>query len=417
MRTLYLDCQMGAAGDMLTAALLELLPDKEAFFSQMNRLGLPGVCLRAERMEKCGIGGTHVTVTIDGCEEDEAAHHHEHEHEHHHEHEHEHVHEYEHEHHHEHGHHHSGMADITGLIAQLPLPEKAREDALSVYRLLAEAESTVHGVPMDEIHFHEVGTLDAVTDITAVCLLMYLLSPEQVVVSPIHVGTGQIRCAHGILPVPAPATALLLKGVPIYGGRIQGELCTPTGAALLKYFADSFGSMPVMETAAVGYGMGKKDFEAANCVRAFWGRTGGEEEAVTELRCNVDDMTPEDIGFAMERLWEAGVLEAYTLPAAMKKGRPGVLICVLCREAQREEILRLLFCHTSTLGVRENLCRRYTLGRSVQTVATPVGPVRRKVSDGRGIQKQKWEYEDLARLAREQGCSLADIRKKLDSIS
>ena len=192
-----------------------------------------------------------------------------------------------------------------------------KKDVLAVYGLIAEAESKAHGMPITDIHFHEVGTMDAVADVTAVCMLMEELHPEQVIVSPIHVGSGQVRCAHGILPVPAPATAHILQGCPTYGGQIRGELCTPTGAALLKYFATSFGSMPVMRTERIGYGMGKKDFEMANCVRVMLGESEEQTSDAFELECNVDDMTPEEIGFAMERLYEAGAAEVYTVAVGM----------------------------------------------------------------------------------------------------
>lgn len=269
MRTLYLDCGMGAAGDMLAAALLELIPDSDEFLEKVNGLGIPGVSVEREVSVKCGITGTHMKVWVNGTEEESSDHDHE---EHHHE-EHGSSHEY-HHHHGEHGHSHNSMSAIRHIVeGHLSLPEKVKKDIMAVYELIAQAESQVHGVPVTEIHFHEVGTMDAIADITMVCLLMDRLSPERVVASPIHTGSGQIRCAHGILPVPAPATAYILKGVPIYGGSIKGELCTPTGAALLKYFATEFGTMPVMKTESIGYGMGKKDFEAANCLRAFWGET------------------------------------------------------------------------------------------------------------------------------------------------
>ena len=267
MKTLYLDCGMGAAGDMLTAALLELLPDPDAFVEKLNGLSIPGVQVKKEEAVKCGITGTHISVTVHGMEESEEMHEHGQEHEHHHEAEHSHEHHHEqshgHEHHHEHDHHHdhehshehhhhSGMHDIEHIISDLQLSEKVRENILAVYGLIAEAEGHVHGKPITEIHFHEVGTMDAIADVTAVCLLMEELSPDEVVVSPIHVGSGQVKCAHGILPVPAPATAYILRDVPIYGGKIQGELCTPTGAALLKHFASRFGDMPIMKKEAIG---------------------------------------------------------------------------------------------------------------------------------------------------------------------
>lgn len=299
MKTLYIDCSMGAAGDMLTAALLELLPEEKQaeFIEKMNNLGIPGVSVEKTTVSKCGINGTHVKVLVNGEEEGEFMHHHhhdeehEHSHEHdhhehhhheheeaceHHDHSHEHHHDGEHSHHHEHEHSHThshhGMHDIEYIVnGHLDIPENVKHDVMAVYNLIAEAESNAHGKPIDEIHFHEVGTMDAVADVTAVCLLIDMIKPEKIVASPVHVGSGTVHCAHGILPVPAPATAFILKGIPIYGGKIKSELCTPTGAALLKHFVSEFGDMPIIKTEKIGYGMGYKDFEQANCVRVFLG--------------------------------------------------------------------------------------------------------------------------------------------------
>lgn len=409
---------MGAAGDMLTAALLELLDDPDAFIAELNALGIPDVQIVREPSVKCGITGTHISVKVHGEEEGEHLHehHHGHEHDHHdhdhdHDHAHEHHHEHAHTHEHTHTHHHAGMHDIEHIVGHLALPEKVRQDVLAVYGLIAKAESHAHGRPVTEIHFHEVGTMDAIADVTAVCLLLHRLAPDEVVVSPVHVGSGQVKCAHGILPVPAPATAYILQGAPIYGGEIRGELCTPTGAALLKHFATRFGELPVMKTAAIGYGMGKKDFPAANCVRALLGETADRTDVVLELACNVDDMTAEEIGFATERLFEGGAYEVYTVPIVMKKSRPGTLIRVMCGERDKESILALLFKHTTTIGVRETITHRYILDRKLETVQTPYGEVRRKDSTGYGAQRSKFEYEDLARIARERGCSLAEARR------
>ena len=436
MKTLYLECNMGAAGDMLTAALLELHPDPQGFVERMNRLGLPGVVFAAQPAVKCGITGTQVSVTVGGEEEeshdvplhthvhetaqDEAHpghahdHVHVHDHEHTHDHEHEHTHGHEHSHEHGHGHHHhAGMGDIRHILSHLDIPQPVRQDAEAVYQLIAQAESHAHGRPVEEIHFHEVGTLDAVTDVVAVCWLLHDLAPEQIVASPVHVGCGQVRCAHGILPVPAPATAYILQGVPTYGGSVQGELCTPTGAALLKHFVQRFGSSPVMRVEKTGYGMGKKDFEAANCVRAMLGQTQEESTAIAQLACNLDDMTPEALGFAQERLWEAGALDVTTAPIGMKKNRPGVQLTCLCRLEDREKLVSVLFAHTTTLGVRESLCTRYTLARSQRTVETEHGPVRVKEARGWGVTREKPEYEDVANIAREQGLTLDQVKELL----
>lgn len=430
MRTLYIDCGMGAAGDMLTAALLELLPDPDEFVKELNALGIPRVQFKKEPSVKCGITGTHMTVTVGGEEEESHDHHHEHmddhshsdhEHEHDNSHDnHEHMDDYshgdhEHEHNHSHDdhdhahHHHSSLHDIEHIIYEhLSLPSKVQEDIMAVYRLIAEAESHVHGVPMTEIHFHEVGTMDAIADITAVCMLIDRLFPDEVIVSPIHVGSGQVKCAHGILPVPAPATAYILKDVPIYGGNVRGELCTPTGAALLKHFATGFDSMPVMKTLAIGYGMGKKDFAEVNCVRAILGETDHTGDEVCELSCNVDDMTGEEIGFAMEQLFAAGALDVYTVPIGMKKSRPGILIRIMCRKADKETMIQTVFKHTTTIGIRESTLRRYVLDRHIETLETPYGPVRSKVSSGYGVERSKYEYDDLSRIAREKGISIQE---------
>ena len=306
------------------------------------------------------------------------------------------------------------MHDISHVVEALPVPERVKKDVLAVYGLIADAESRVHGVPVTEIHFHEVGAMDAVADVTAVCLLMERLAPDRVAASPVHVGSGQVRCAHGIMPVPAPATAELLKGIPMYGGRIRGELCTPTGAALVRYFADRFGDMPVMEAERIGYGMGRKEFEAANCVRAVIGTEEDRGQKVVELRFNVDDMTGEEISFAAERIFEAGALEVFTTPVMMKKSRPGLLVTVLFEEESREKVLEAVFRNTSTIGVREVETRRTVLKRTERSMETSFGTVREKVSEGFGAVRRKFEFDDVARIAREQDMELRAVRRVLE---
>ena len=390
MKTLYFDCGMGAAGDMLTAALLELFPNPDSVVEELNALGVPGVRFEREKASKCGIQGTHIQVFVGNTQEDE------HLHEHHPDH---------------HDHHHSGMAEIEHWISLIHASDSVKENVRAVYQKIARAESLVHGVEIEDIHFHEVGTLDALADVTAVCYLMEKLGYPKVHASPVHVGSGHVFCAHGILPVPAPATAELLKGVPIYGGQLQGELCTPTGAALLTQFVSEFGNMPVMAPEAVGYGMGKKDFAMANCIRAVLGETKEEAEHILELSCNLDDMTGEDMGFAMERLLSAGALDVFAVPIYMKKNRPAYLLSVLCKEAQREEMVGLLFRHTTTLGIRETPHRRFCLNRTTQRLDTEYGAVTCKTAQGYGVIRCKPEYEDLARLARENDSSIAQIRE------
>ena len=418
MKTLYLECGMGAAGDMLMAALSELLPDKQVFLDRMNGLGLPGIRVEAEQAEKCGITGTHMRVWIQGEEEESLDEHHHHDHDDTHEHHHHHDHDDGHEHHHDHDdghehHHHHAHASVSGIMAlldSLPASEKVRTDAKAVYQLIAEAESAVHGRPVEEIHFHEVGTLDAVADVVGVCLLMEMLGAEQVVASPVHVGSGYVRCMHGILPVPAPATARILQGIPIYGGTVEGELCTPTGAALLRHFVSRFGDRPVMTTDAVGYGMGKKDFPRANCLRAFLGESEGEREQIVRLDCNLDDMTGEEIGYAMQELMRLGACDVYTQPIGMKKSRPGVLLSLICMPEDADRLAAAMMKHTTTLGIRRENLTRYGLRREIRTAETPLGSVRVKTAEGMGTQRRKAEYEDLARIAAEKGMSVAQVR-------
>lgn len=419
MKTLYLDCGMGAAGDMMAAALLELLPEdrQEEMLKKLNSLKLEGVEVGREKVKKCGITGSHFDVRINGeAEESVDVGHGSHDHfndGHSHD---DHSHEG-----HEHHHHHMHMSDIEREISALEVSDRVRSDVISVYRIIAEAESHVHGEDVTEIHFHEVGRKDAIMDITAVCLLIEAISPDRIVSSAVHTGSGKVRCAHGILPVPAPATAFILRGIPSYSADIEGELCTPTGAALLKYFVDDFGPMPAMAAESIGYGMGYKDFPVANCLRAMLGesfdtaqKTGGDlTDRVIGLSCNLDDMTAEEIGFALERLLEMGAKEVYTVPVLMKKSRPGTLLEVLCSEKDRETIVRGIFEHTTTIGVREAAYDRYILKRSEETKETPFGTLRYKRSEGYGVTRVKPEYDDIAGFARDNGCSIREIRDKI----
>lgn len=407
MKILYLECNMGVAGDMLMSALSELHPDPDEFINKLNSLNIPGI--KAERLteKKSGISGTHIKVMFDGKEEDEHLHHH-HEHthdEHHHMHE-----EHHHVHIHEHTHVHRGMEEIKNIITSLPVSERIKGDALSVYKLIAEAESAAHNCEVSEIHFHEVGTMDAIADIVGVCMLIDELSPDMIVSSPINTGSGTVQCAHGILPVPAPATAFILKGIPIYSNEIKGELCTPTGAALVKYFVQKFGAMPTMSVSAVGYGFGTREYETLNCVRAFMGETAGSTDTVVQLSCNMDDISGERISFAQARLFEAGALDVFTIPIGMKKSRPGVLFNCICRQDDKDKMVKLIFKHTSTIGIRETVCQRYVLDRSEEVVHTQYGDVRVKKSDGYGVKKIKPEYNDLEKLAIENNIDISDIK-------
>ena len=389
MRALYFDCSMGASGDMLTAALLELYPEKEKFLAEMNRVFDGKAVVSAAPDTKCGVTGTHVTMTVDGDEESEGAQYRDH-------------------------HRHTDIGEITRFNESVPLPEKVRHDAAEVYKIIAEAESSVHGCAVENVHFHEVGSIDAMADVLNVCMLMHLLAPERVYASPVNVGGGTVKCAHCVLPVPAPATELILRGIPTYSGRIKSELCTPTGAALLRYFVDEFGDAPVMTVSMAGYGTGKKNFEVLNAVRVLLGETERQHDEVLELNCNIDDMTGEELGFAMEQMFEAGALDVWFTAIGMKKCRPGTMLSCLCRREQRDDVLRCIFRNTTTLGVREHACARHVLSRTAAQQDSGFGTVRTKRASGWGVSRQKAEYDDLVKIAKETGMSLMEIKKLIN---
>jgi len=404
MKILYLDVTMGAAGDMLTASLLELFEDRAAKVAELNDIGIPDVIYEAEAKASCGITGTHMNVSVHGVTE-------EHIHEHHDQHEH---HEHDHEH-HDHHHHHSSMHDIEHMIGHLNVSDTVKQDAIEVYKIIADAESKAHGVPVTDIHFHEVGTKDAVADIVAVCKLIRDIAPDRIIASRLCTGYGTVHCTHGILPVPAPATANIIEGLPAFGGSEEGERLTPTGAALIKHFASEYSSMPEMVITKTGYGVGTKEFKNGNFVRAFLGESASEDltDKVIELAANIDDMTAEQISFAMDRLFTAGAVEVFTTPVTMKKSRPGTLITAICPVAQKESVVNCFFKHTSTIGIRERSYTRHILARSIETRATEFGDVRYKVSTGYGVTRSKPEYEDVAMIAREQEMSVEEVVRKL----
>ncbi len=474
MKTLYLDCGMGVSGDMLMAALFEVCDQKEWFLKKMSAFAPLGVSVRAVPARTYGIQGTGMRVMVGGAQEDDMADVHAHEpghehkpgHEHSpgHEHEpelgprHKHEHEpgpghkYEHEsghnpeqscghaHKHEKPHAHRTPGDVNEMISGLDFSASVKEKALSVYEILAGAEAKAHGVPVSQVHFHEVGQLDAVADIIGVCLLMELISPGRVLSSPVSVGTGRVRTLHGVLPVPAPATANILCGMPMMGGPVEGELCTPTGAALLKAFVTEFLPMPGMVAEKIGIGIGSRDFGGANCLRACVGegwaapRSGSEDmsgsvmppdpasgyrtgpsqlfssgETVAELCCNIDDMTPESLGYACGVLQEQGALEVFVASVMMKKSRPGFLLTCLCETARAEEFARLMLTHTTTRGLRGTVRERMTLESETVPVQTPYGTVRIKLSTGYGIKRMKPEYDDVMRICTAQGLNFAQV--------
>jgi uncharacterized protein (TIGR00299 family) protein len=372
---------------MLLAALLGLTDNPKEWSDKISSLVPEGVRIAVEEGETCGLKGLRARVTASGHEEDGRRHH-----------------------------HHTTLKDIDGMINALHLPPKVKADAVAVYRLLAGAEAEAHGRTVDLVHFHEVGALDAVADIVGVCFLINILSPDRIVASPVYVGSGTVECAHGMMPVPAPATACLLRGIPVVGGKVSGELCTPTGAALLRHFAEKFIPLPAMTVEKTGIGLGAKDFSPyPNCLRLFLGEEGqGSNNAVAEICCNLDDMTGEEIGFAVDALFKAKALDVFTVPAQMKKNRPGVLLTVLCPAEDADRFAALMLKHTSTFGVRKRICERVVLERSIEKRETSYGSVAVKAGSGSGVYKEKIEYESAADLAVSHGVNIRDVAKSLE---
>lgn len=403
MRILYIQCGMGAAGDMLMSSLIELIENQEEFLENLNNIGLDKIKIEKKIETRCGIVGSHIKVEVNGIEE--------------------HSYDYDkldnhvHKHEHEHSHLHTSINDINSIINSLNISDKVKKDAISIYNIIANAEAKVHNKTVDNIHFHEVGQLDAIVDIIGVSMLMEQINPDMVISSPINTGSGYVKCAHGILPVPAPATAHILKDIPIYNNNIQGELCTPTGAAILKYFVNKFSDMPVMEIKKTGYGMGTKEFEIANCVRAFIGETfeknNEEVDNIVKLSCNLDDMTGEEIAFAMEILMKNNALDVFTIPIYMKKNRPAQILVCICKPLDTDKLARLILKYTTTFGVRKEFCSRYKMEVEFEEVKTKYGLVHKKIGKGYNIQKFKYEYDDLYKIALEQDVSIKYLKDNI----
>lgn len=422
---LYIECKMGAAGDMLMSALYELLSDtqKNEFVDTMNSVFGEDVQIYPEAKNTCGIKGTHIQVLAleaeEGCDQiddykvsDHDVHTNFHKHNHH---------ENTIHHEHSHEHHHYSFMSVKHIIEELEIDNDVKTNAVKVYEIIGNAEAHVHNSTLENIHFHEVGSLDAMADVVGCCLLFHYLKPDRIICSPIHVGNGTVKCAHGILPVPAPATAEILKGIPYYTGNINSELCTPTGAAILKYFADSFSDMPPMAIQNIGYGIGNKQFDTANAVRVFIGDKYTEQnmdksndyasDEILEISCNLDDMTGEELGYAMDILLEAGALDVFFIPIYMKKNRPAVMLSCLCKPDDMDKFTDLMFKHTTTRGVRYTNYTRSKLNSNFEEIHTDAGIVRRKISTGKNVEKVKFEFDDLKKIAKALDMSIEDVRK------
>lgn len=380
---MYFECNMGVAGDMLASALFSLSDRKDELLAELNSLSLPHTEISYETREQHGISGAHLNIVIKGETETPDS---------------------------EHTHHHTHrtLEDIYEIVNNLSVNEKVKNDVKEIYTSIARAESKVHNADVTQVHFHELGMLDAVADITICSYLLDRLKADKIICSPVNVGNGTVKCAHGILPVPAPATAEILTGIPFYKSEINTELCTPTGAAILKYFADEFTSSPELGgVKRIGTGVGTKVLERANIVRVF----EFEDSSVTELSCNIDDMTGEEAAFAAEKMMSEGALDCFITPVIMKKGRPAYLFTLLCKNSQAEKFASLIFKHTTTLGIRKYTPSRYTLDREI----TEVGGVHIKRSEGYGVIKEKAEFEDIRKLALEKDISVFEARRIIEN--
>ena len=422
MKRLFLDCQMGIAGDMLTATLLGLVDNPEMWIAELNQMGISDVTYTLLPKEEKGLQGYRVAVTINGIEESEhykGSSHDQHHTDHHHAH-HEHgetdTHE-DHSDHHIHSEYHvhgRGLQGVMDIINSLSISDTCKQNAINVYQLVAEAEAKVHKSTVTQIHFHELGMLDAIADIVGVCVLLEALKFDEIIISPIHVGTGTVHCAHGELPVPAPATMELLAGIPMYADyQIKGELCTPTGAALAKYFGTAFSHMPVLTPTKVSYGFGTKQFERPNCIRAFVDIVNDSEDTIIEMACNLDDMTPEEIGYAVEQLLLSPALDVFTTPIMMKKQRPSTMLTVLCKIDDIDSVRDLIFKHTTSIGIRYHRCYRYILNRSAGDIDWEGNRIAFKTSSGFGVERHKYEYDSLAAIAKQNDMSLLDLKRQL----
>lgn len=381
-KILYFDCQSGISGDMSVAALLDLGVDRQALQTLLETLNIDGYRLEITSKQVHGIKGTDFNVILDS------------------------------EHHHGHHHHapHRNLDDIVKIINQSKIPEKAKLMSREIFEIVAVAEAKVHDKPVDQIHFHEVGAVDSIVDIVGVSICMTLLEVDKVFASPLHLGSGFVKCAHGTLPVPAPATAEILKGIPAYATDLKGELVTPTGAAIIKVLASDFIPQPLMKIEKIGYGTGKKEFGILNALRVFFGEMVSSDlkrEKLVVLETNIDDMNPEIYSYLVPLLLEKGAHDVYLTNILMKKGRPGVQINVLCKEGSVAEFEQILFSETTTLGIRKSVTDRVCLDRKIVTLETPYGKIKVKAAYLEGtFFKAVPEYEECKKLAQEKGMSI-----------
>jgi uncharacterized protein (TIGR00299 family) protein len=440
MRIAYLDCFSGMSGDMFLGALIDAGVSPDVLEKTIAALNV-GARLEISRVIRSGITATKVDVFVNGEKElprEEFWAQGEHSLAHPHDHEHEHssgdAHVHPHSHSptgsrtgasapHEHGHGRS-LKEIREIIGAAAISESAKKRALDIFTALGAAEAKIHNTDVESVHFHEVGAVDAMVDIVGAAVGVEALHVEEIVCSPLNVGGGTVKCAHGVFPVPAPATVELLQGAPVYSSGIQAELLTPTGAAIVKTLASRFGAFPEMKIAKSGYGAGTRDFPGhANVVRLTIGEAipalaaKTSQETIAVLEANLDDLNPQVFGYVMDRLLEEGALDVFGMPVQMKKNRPGTLLTVLCKPEDAAKLTQLVFTETTTLGVRQRLEQRQVLARRWVTVPTPWGDVRMKIASMNGtVTNYAPEYEDCRRIATEQHVPLKAVMQEATQV-
>ncbi|HEX3551711.1 MAG TPA: nickel pincer cofactor biosynthesis protein LarC [Thermoanaerobaculia bacterium] len=401
MANYHLDCSSGIAGDMFLGACLDLGLPLDVLADVVARLGLPGVAVESRKASRGGFVGTRFRVLVDGRPlegPDPEEHGHQHGHG------------------HEHGHHHGhsrGLTEIRELIGRSALSPAVKDRAVRLFQRLGEAEARAHGMPLEHVHFHEVGAIDSIVDLVGAAAAVEQLAPERLTCGPVNVGSGRVRMAHGEVPIPAPATAELLRGAPIFGGP-GGELTTPTGAVLLAELVTDYVDLPAMILEGTGYGLGKKDLpHQANALRLLKGRAAAQRAEVGEVmvvEAEIDNLPGEGFGFLMERLLAAGALDVYFTPVQMKKNRPGTLVTLLCRRPQLAELAGVLLTESGSLGCRYHAAARLEAEREILEVQTAFGSVRVKRArlDGRPLAAAP-EFEDCRRLALASGVPWRDV--------
>jgi pyridinium-3,5-bisthiocarboxylic acid mononucleotide nickel chelatase len=409
-RTLYLDCFSGASGDMVVGALIDLGLPIDGLRAALGSLAIDYGGVSTERVLRAGVSASRFRVHAEEARLAAHAHPHDHSHPQDHAHPHDHAHPQD----HAHPHDHHSLKEIAGYVARSALSPAGRDRAMHMFERLAAAEAAIHAMPIEQVHLHEVGAVDSIIDIVSAVHGMEWVGADEVLASPLNVGGGTVRCAHGTFPVPAPATARLLEGVPVYSGEVAMELVTPTGAVIVTEYASGYQRLPAMIVSATGYGAGTRDVPGhPNVLRMWLGETAGAAPAETVLRieCEIDDMNPQLFGPLMDRLAEAGALDVFYIPVQMKKNRPGTLVTVLAPPARREAIAGLLFAETTTIGIRYDEMRRDVLDREIKTIDTAIGPVRVKVASRNGrVLNAAPEFDDCARLARECGLPIKDVQ-------